>query len=87
MLRAQEGKILYSGGLGLSDRNKSRPTNEETIFTIGSITKQFTTTIIIKLQEQEKLFINDLLGNFFSNLSATKKDITIHQLLAHTYGI
>ena len=87
ILVAQEGEILYSGGLGLSDRNKNISTTKETIFTIGSITKQFTATAIVKLQEEEQLSVNDSLGHFFPNIPTDKKNITIHQLLTHTSGI
>ena len=68
ILVAQEEEILYSGGLGLSDRKKKTPTNEETIFTIGSITKQFTATAILKLQEVGKLSVKDSLPSFFDNV-------------------
>lgn len=87
ILVAQEEEILYSGGLGLSDRKKKTPTNEETIFTIGSITKQFTATAILKLQEEGKLSVKDSLPSFFDNVPVDKKKITIHQLLTHTSGI
>lgn len=87
LLIAQEDEILYSGGLGLSDQKNKTPTNEETIFTIGSITKQFTATAILKLQEDGKLSINDSLVSFFDNIPEDKKKITIHQLLTHTSGI
>ncbi|MEP2280317.1 serine hydrolase domain-containing protein [Maribacter sp.] len=87
ILIAQEGEILYSGGLGLSDRNRNTSITKETIFTIGSITKQFTATAIVKLQEEKQLSVNDSLGRFFSNIPTDKKNITIHQLLTHTSGI
>ena len=87
ILIAQEGKILYSRGLGLSDRNKNISTTKETIFTIGSITKQFTATAILKLQEEGKLSVEDSISKFFPNINQDKKNITIHQLLTHTSGI
>ncbi len=86
-LIAQNQEIIYVDGIGLSDRNKKIKTDKETIFTIGSITKQFTATAILKLQEEGKLTVNDSLVSFFKNIPSDKKNITIHQLLTHSSGI
>lgn len=87
VLIAQEGKVIFSGGFGLANRNENLAITEETIFTTGSITKQFTATAILKLQEEGRLFVEDSLSNFFANVPADKKNITIHQLLTHTSGV
>ncbi len=87
ILVAQEGKVLFSGGFGVSNRNENFQITEETIFTTGSITKQFTATAILKLQEEGKLSVQDSISKFLVNVPIDKKDITIHQLLTHTSGI
>ena len=61
--------------------------NPNTIFDIGSNTKQFTATAILKLVEMEKITVNDPLSLFFENLPTDKQNITIHQLLNHTSGL
>ncbi|MEB8330689.1 serine hydrolase [Flavobacteriaceae bacterium KMM 6897] len=87
VLVAQEGKVIFSGGFGFSNRNENFAITEETIFTTGSITKQFTATAILKLQEEGRLSVGDSLSSFFTNIPADKKNITIHQLLTHTSGL
>jgi len=87
VLVAKDGDILYSGGVGLRNKTEKLPVTEETIFTIGSLTKQFTATAILKLQEEGKLSGNDSIYKFFEDVPKDKQNITIHQLLTHTSGI
>lgn len=87
ILVAQNSDIFYNGGVGLSNKNENLPVTKETIFSIGSLTKQFTATAILKLQEEDKLWVNDSISKFFKNIPKDKQNITIHQLLTHTSGI
>lgn len=87
ILVAKDGEILYSDGVGLRNKTKKLSVTEETIFTTGSLTKQFTATAILKLQEKGKLSVNDSIYKFFENIPKDKQNITIHQLLTHTSGI
>lgn len=87
VLVAKDGGILYSGGVGLRNKTGKLPVTKETIFTTGSLTKQFTATAILKLQEENKLSVNDSIYKFFENVPKDKQNITIHQLLTHTSGI
>lgn len=87
VLVAKDGEILYSGGVGLRNKAENLPVTEETIFTTGSLTKQFTGTAILKLQEEGKLSVKDSIYKFFEDVPKDKQNITIHQLLTHTSGI
>ena len=87
ILVAKDGEIIYSGGVGLRNKTEKLPVTEETIFTTGSLTKQFTATAILKLQEENKLSVDDSLYQFFEDVPKDKQNITIHQLLTHTSGI
>jgi CubicO group peptidase (beta-lactamase class C family) len=82
----KDGKILLSKGYGLADREQKIPITNETVFPIGSITKQFTAAAILRLQIQGKLTVNDPITKFFKNVPADKASITLHQLLTHTAG-
>jgi CubicO group peptidase (beta-lactamase class C family) len=86
VLVAAEGKILFKEAFGLANRERNIPFSENTIFNIGSLTKQFTATAILKLQESNKLSVNDPLSKFFDNIPDDKKKITVHHLLTHTAG-
>ena len=80
-------EILLSKGYGWADRNKKILNNPSTVFNIGSVTKQFTATAILKLMENNKLNTSDKIKKYFPQAPSDKQDITIHQLLTHTSGI
>jgi len=87
ILVAKYGEILINRGYGLAVREKGIRNTAETIFCIGSITKQFTAAAILKLEMMGKLMVGDTLDKFFSDVPAEKQKITLHQLLTHTSGL
>jgi len=87
ILVVKKGNIILSKGYGWSDRKNKIPVTSSSVFNIGSITKQFTATGILKLIEQGKIRTSDKISQFFDQVPSDKKDITIHQLLTHTSGI
>jgi CubicO group peptidase (beta-lactamase class C family) len=82
----KNGKIIINKGYGEANKDTNTLNNPKTIFDIGSNTKQFTATAILKLVELGKLKSTDPLSKFFKNLPIEKQSITIHQLLTHTAG-
>ncbi|MFK7768099.1 MAG: serine hydrolase [Mariniblastus sp.] len=86
VLIAKDGKIVLNKGFGLANKEQSLPISPDTVFSTGSVTKQFTATAILKLSEQKKLSVSDPLSRFFPNLPDDKKQITLHQLLTHSAG-
>lgn len=59
----------------------------ESVFEIGSITKQFTAMAILMLYEQGKLKLDDEITKFIPDYPTNGNKITIHHLLTHTSGI
>ena len=55
--------------------------SSNTIFQLGSITKQFTAAVILKLEEQGRLKLSDPVSLYFSNYPNGDR-ITIHHLLS-----
>ena len=86
VLAAMDGKILYQKGFGYADLENHIPITPETKFRIGSISKQFTAAAILKLQEEGKLSVSDLLSKFIPDFPRGD-EVTIDQLLTHTSGI
>lgn len=82
----KNGKIIINKGYGEANKSTKTLNNPNTIFDIGSNTKQFTATAILKLAELGKLKLSDPLSNYFEDLPVEKQAITIHQLLTHTAG-
>ncbi len=87
VLIAKKGKIIINKGYGLANRDKMIPNTSTTIFSTGSVTKQFTAAAILKLVELDKLKLTDVISTFFDDLPNDKKKITIHQLLTHSAGL
>lgn len=87
LLVAKGGKIILNKGYGMAIRSSNTPNTSETVFSTGSITKQFTAAGIMKLEMMGKLNTDDKITNFFKNVPEEKKDITIHHLLTHTSGV
>lgn len=86
ILIAQNGKILYEKGFGYADLGHDVPITPDTKFRIGSITKQVIAAAILKLQEDGKLSVNDLLSKYIDDYPRGN-EVTIHHLLTHTSGI
>jgi len=83
----KDGKIVYARGYGMANLEYDLPNNENSVFRIGSTSKQFTAACIVMLSEQGKLSLDDRLGAFFSDLPDHMKSITVKQLLHHTSGV
>ncbi|MEE8169943.1 MAG: serine hydrolase domain-containing protein [Phycisphaerae bacterium] len=84
---ARNSDVILQKGYGLADRERNRPVTTNTIFTIGSITKQFTGAAILKLEMMGKLSVEDPIAKYFDNVPAGKRGATLHHLLTHTAGL
>ena len=83
---AKNGTMLYVKAYGVSNVATKLTTQTNTIFGIGSITKQFTAALIMKLQEQGKLHVDDPL-NAYLPVYKFPSAITLRMLLTHTSGL
>ena len=85
VLVAKNGKIIYQKSFGYADYNSKQQLNENSIFNIGSVTKEFTSVGILLLKDKGKIKLDDTLRKFFPELPYA--NITIAQLLTHTSGV
>ena len=87
-LVAENGKVIYKQGFGMANMEWAIPNSTDTRFRLGSITKQFTSMLVLQLVEQGKIKLD---GNILDYLPDYRKDIgtkvTVHHLLTHTSGI
>ena len=86
LLIIKNGEKIFSKGYGWADRESKIPFTPSTLGSMGSITKAFTATAILKLYQQKKIGLNDPLRKFFPAVPTDKAGITIHQLLTHSSG-
>jgi CubicO group peptidase (beta-lactamase class C family) len=87
VLVVKDGKTLLRNGYGVANLESRKPNTPETVFRIGSVTKQFTSTAILKLAEQGKINLEDNITQYLADYPVKDKKITIAHLLTHTSGI
>jgi CubicO group peptidase (beta-lactamase class C family) len=82
---------LWSGGFGSADTASGRPAGAETLYSICSISKLFTSIAIMQLRDEGKLRLDDPVGAhlpFFRLKTAQGEgDVTIEGLLTHASGL
>ena len=85
VLVAKNNKIVYQNQVGYADFRKKTPLNQESVFQLASVSKQFTAAAIMQLIEKGKISLKDTVNTFFPNFPY--KNITIYNLLNHTSGL
>jgi CubicO group peptidase (beta-lactamase class C family) len=87
VLVAKDGRIILHRGYGPANKEQGVVNTSETIFPIGSLTKQFTAAAILRLEMQGKLGTEDLVSKHLGQFPQDKAGITLHHLLTHTSGL
>jgi D-alanyl-D-alanine carboxypeptidase len=83
---AENGKLLYTKSIGKDDIESNKKSTIATKYRIGSISKMFTSCLILKAVEENQLNINQTIDIYFPTIENAKK-ITIGNLLNHRSGI
>ncbi len=78
--------IIYKGSFGLANIETKDAITQSTLFPIASLTKQFTSTAILILQEDERLSINDKISKYVE-VPQSMGNVLIENLMNHTSGI
>jgi len=81
----KDGAIVYLRAYGDARLEPKTPAKSEMRYSIGSISKQFTATSVLLLQEEGRLSLDDTVGKYIPNLTRAN-EVTIRQLLSHTSG-
>jgi len=88
VLAEDNGKVIFKKGYGLANMEWDTPNKPDTKFRLGSLTKQFTSMLIMQLVEQGKLKLEGKITDYLTDYPKAAGDkITIHHLLTHTSGI
>lgn len=83
----QKGEVIYSKAFGLASLEYEVPNTTETIFNVGSVSKQFTAMGIVLLQEKGLLSIDDDIRKYLPDMPDFGHTITIRHMLHHTSGM
>ena len=82
---AQNGKIVYTQAFGQARLQPPVPASAALAYPVGSISKQFTATAVLLLQQDGKLRLDDPVAKFFPQLTRAG-EVTVRNLLTHTSG-
>ena len=85
ILVAEKGSVIYQQALGYADYNSKRMLNDNSVFELASLSKQFTAMGIMILKEKKQLSYEDNVNKFLPDFPYD--NITIRELLTHTSGL
>jgi CubicO group peptidase (beta-lactamase class C family) len=84
----EDGRALYRGSFGVADRSFQVPCTADTKFKIASITKAFTSVLVLQLAEERKIDLDAPIKTYLPNYAGEGGGtVTIHHLLNHTSGL
>lgn len=82
----RKGTLLYSAGYGLRNRSANLPVTNDTVFAIGSITKQFTAAGVMLLVQRRVVSLDAPLSRYLPDVPHAS-EITVRELLDQTSGL
>lgn len=86
VLVADKGEVIFKKSYGFADESTKRKINNETIFELASVSKQFTAMGIVMLQKEAKLEYDDKVSKYIPEFDFYG-EVTIRNLLNHTGGL
>ncbi|MBY0493080.1 MAG: beta-lactamase family protein [Cyanobacteria bacterium] len=81
----QDGKVIFNKGFGLANVGRNAPVTPNTLFAIGSVTKQFTCAVALQLEQEGKLSFDDRLSRYNADFGHSN-EITLRDLGNHVSG-
>jgi D-alanyl-D-alanine carboxypeptidase len=88
ILVQKDGTISFAQSFGLANFPFKVPNTTQTKYKIASITKAFTSVLILQLYDQGKIDLEKTIGTYLPDYAGEgASQVTIHQLLNHTSGL
>ena len=87
VLVVKDGQVLYRKAIGMASMELGVPLQPDSVFRIGSLTKQFTAAAVMLLVEDGKIALTDPIEKYLPGYPTQGHVITIEHLLTHTSGI
>jgi CubicO group peptidase (beta-lactamase class C family) len=83
----KNGKVVKMKGYGLASIEFNAPVTLDTVFEIGSVSKQMTAAGIMLLVQDGKVNLDEKVSTYLPNTPEVWNDVTVRHLLTHTSGI
>ena len=81
------GRVVKTQGYGMADLENEIPVTPQTVFKIGSLSKQFLAAGIMLLAQDGRLSVDDPVASHYPGTPESWKDITLRHFLTHTSGV
>jgi len=82
---SRDGEVVFEQAFGMADVELGVPLEEDQVFRLASVTKQYAAAALLKLVEEGKVALDDPLSKFLPDFPVG--EVTVAQLLNHTSGI
>jgi len=83
----KDGRIVYARGYGMANLEYNIPITSQSVFRVGSVSKQFTAMCIAILVEQGKISLDDDIKKYLLEMPELDTPVTIRHMVHHTSGI
>jgi CubicO group peptidase (beta-lactamase class C family) len=83
----RSGVLVKAEGYGLADLEQDVPARADTVYKIGSVSKQFIATGVMLLVQDGRLALDEKVGTYLAGTPSAWQAITIRHLLTHTSGL
>jgi len=82
-----KGQLVYRKSNGLDDIEQKTHVDNDTVYSIYSVTKLFVITLVLDLVDKDKIELDQTIGHYLKDIPPTWRPLTIRQLLSHTSGL
>lgn len=86
ILMKEQNEIVFNQGFGYSDFQKKKTADENTVYNLGSVTKQFTAMCILLLEQKGLLSIDESIGTYLPDF-LNRRNIKVRDMLNMISGI
>jgi CubicO group peptidase (beta-lactamase class C family) len=83
----ENGKVVRMKGYGVATLEFNVPVTTETVFEIGSVSKQMTAAGIMLLVQDGKVSLDEKIAKYLPNTPDAWADVTVRHLMTHTSGV
>jgi CubicO group peptidase (beta-lactamase class C family) len=83
----QNGRVIKAEGYGAASLELDAAATRDTVYEIGSISKQIAADAILLLVEARKVSLDDPIGRYIDDVPAAWTPITVRHILSHTSGL
>lgn len=83
----QDEQVVFARGYGMADLEQAAPITADTVFSLASVSKQFTAAAVLLLVDAQRLRLDDKVRTYIPELPQYAAQVTVAHLLHHTSGI